>query len=74
MNQRMKVNKRLEMISGNDSFWKKMKMSDLKTAKSRRGIKIIFEIYWYKPIIKIQAPYYLACVRSPGGKMMTNPE
>ena len=42
MNGKMKVNKTVNLISENYKFCIKLKMSDLKVAKSKRGIKIIF--------------------------------
>ena len=49
-------------------------MSDLKVAKSKRGINIIFENYRYKINKKTQTTYYLSCVKSCVARMSTNPE
>ena len=49
-------------------------MSDLKVAKSKRGINIIFENYRQKINRKTQTTCYLKCVRSCGATMLTNPE
>ena len=74
MNGKMKVNETVKFISENYDFCILLKMSDLKVAKSKRGINIIFENYRYKINRKTRTTYYLKCVRSCGATMLTNPE
>ena len=74
MNGKMKVNKTVKFISENYNFCILLKMTDLKVAKSKRGINIIFEKYRYKINRKTQATYYLKCVRSCGAPMLANPQ
>ena len=74
MNGKTKVNKTAKFISENYNFYILLKMSDLKVAKSKRGINITFENYRYIINRKTQTTYYLKCVRSCGATMLTNPE
>ena len=75
MNGKMKVNKTVKFISENYNFCILLIMSDLKVAKSKRGINIIFyKNYRFKINRKTQTTYYLKCVRSCGATMLTIPE
>ena len=74
MNGKMKVNETVKFISENCNFCILLKMSDLKVAKLKRGINIIFENYRYKINRKTQTTHYLKCVRSCGATMLTNHE
>ena len=74
MNGKMKVNKTVKLISEHNNFCILLKMSDLKVAKTKRGIKKNFKNCRYEINSRTPTTYYFKCVRSCEATMLTDPE